>query len=315
MKHRIPGRIFIPTTLLVILAAFMMVTPMNFLPRNGLAGIFYNAFHQLGNVLSHWIVWVILLLSFLMLLVINNINKVIERKKLEKLSPRERAIFLEEKKEGYLKRLFRSSREKQSEEEEKELLLDHGFDGIKELDNSLPQWWLAMFYIGTAYMIIYVIAYFTTDFAHPIEEYNVESALMEEQSKAWIVKNDITIEKAENLYQDEAAIQRGEAIFKNVCATCHTPNGGGAAGPNLTDDYWINHREEDLFKNIYSMVYDGSPNNPAMQAFGQTKQLTGLDVQDVASYVYHLNQEVPQVKESEGGLAAQGDKMPQWARK
>ena len=315
MKHRIPGRIFIPITLLVILAAFMMVIPMDFLPKHGLAGVFYNAVTQLENVLSYWIVWVVLLLSFLMMIIINEINKVIERKKLAKLSPEERAIFLEERKEGYLKRLFKSSKEKQSDEEEKELLLDHGFDGIQELDNSLPQWWLAMFYMGTAYMIIYVIAYFTTDFAHPIDEYNFETALMEKRAEEWIKKNDITIEKAENGFEDEGTLQRGEAIFKNICATCHTPNGGGAAGPNLTDDYWINHREDDLFKNIYSMVYDGSPNNPAMQAFGQTKQLTGLDIQDVASYVYYLNQVKPQVTEAEGGLAPQGDEMPKWKRK
>ena len=315
MKHRIPGHIFIPITLLVILAAFMMVIPTDFLAKNGLAGIAHNAFYQLKNVLSYWIVWVVLLLSFLMLLIIENLNKVIERKKIAQLSPQERAIFLAEKKEGYLKRLFRSGREKQSAEEEEALLLDHGFDGIQELDNSLPQWWLSMFYMGTAYMIIYVIAYFTTDFAHPIEEYNTHSALMEERAQEWIKKNDIKIDQAQNFYQDEGALQRGEAIFKNVCATCHTPNGGGAAGPNLTDDYWINHREDELFQNIYSMVYDGSPNNPAMQAFGETKQLTGLDIQDVASYVYYLNQVAPQVTEAEGGLAPQGDEMPQWKRK
>ncbi|MBV7440331.1 c-type cytochrome [Weeksellaceae bacterium TAE3-ERU29] len=315
MKHRIPGHIFIPITLLVILAAFMMVIPMDFLPQHGLAGVAHNAFYQLKNVFSYWIVWIVLLLSFLMLLIIENLNKVIERKKIAQLTPQERAIFLAEKKEGYLKRLFKSGRERQSEEEEKALLLDHGFDGIQELDNSLPQWWLSMFYMGTAYMIIYVIAYFTTDFAHPVEEYEIETALMDERAQEWIKKNDIKIDQAQNFYQDEGALQRGEEIFKNVCATCHMPNGGGAAGPNLTDDYWINHREGDLFKNIYSMIYDGSPNNPAMQAFGQTNQLTGLDVQDVASYVYHLNQELPPVTEAEGGLAPQGDEMPQWKRK
>uniref|UniRef100_UPI0039A5C405 cbb3-type cytochrome c oxidase N-terminal domain-containing protein n=1 Tax=Ornithobacterium rhinotracheale TaxID=28251 RepID=UPI0039A5C405 len=315
MKHRIPGRITIPIVLLSILATFMMIIPMDFIPEDGLVGIFTNAVKQLKNVFSYWIVWVILGISLLMLLIINEINRVIERKKLAKLSPQERAIFLEEAKEGYLKRLFRSSREKQSEEEEQAILLDHGFDGIKELDNSLPQWWLAMFYLGTAYMIIYVIAYFTTDFAHPIEEYNAQNALMEEQAQLWIKQNDITIDKAENLYKDEGALQRGEAIFTSICATCHMANGGGAAGPNLTDDYWINHQESELFKNIYHVVYDGSPNNPAMQAFGQTKQLTGLDIQDVASYVYYLNQVKPQVIVEEGGLAPQGEEMPQWKRK
>ncbi|CAI9428776.1 Cytochrome c oxidase subunit III [Candidatus Ornithobacterium hominis] len=315
MKHRIPGSVFIPVVMLVILAAFMTVTPVNFIPEHGLLGIFYNAYYQIINVLSNWVVWVILILSFLMLLVVDYMNKVIERKKFEQLSPEEQAIYVEEKKAGFFKTWFRSGREKQTEEEEQAILLDHGFDGIKELDNSLPQWWLALFYLGCIYMVIYIVAYFTTDFAHPIEEFNVETAMLQEQADEWIKSNDITIAEAENFYQDEAAIERGKVIYENICATCHTKSGGGSVGPNLTDDYWINHTEDDLFKNIYKVIYDGSPNNPAMQAFGQTKQLTGLDVQDVSSYVYSLNQVQQEVTQADGGLEPQGDEISKWKRK
>lgn len=312
MKHRTPGSVFIPLTLLIVLAAFMMVIPMNFLPKDGLMGIFYNAWYQLINVLSYWIVWVVLILAFLMLLVVNNVNKAIERKRFSKLSPAEQAQYIEGSKVGYWKRLLRSSREKQSDAEEESIILDHGFDGIKELDNALPQWWLAMFYLGIVYCVIYIVAYFTTDFAHPDEEYQVETARLEEGFKTWREANDIKVDKADIA---NANIENGQAIFGNICATCHTANGGGAAGPNLTDDFWINHSVDDLYKNIYTVVYDGSPNNPAMQAFGQTKQLTGLDIQDVAAYVYSLNQEKPQVTEAEGGLSPQGDQMPAWKRK
>lgn len=314
MKHRIPGSVFIPVVMLVILAAFMMVTPVNFIPEHGLYGILYNAYNQLVNVLSSWVVWVVLVLAFLMLLVVNYMNKVIERKKFQQLTPEEQAIYLEETKQGFFKTWFRSGREKQTEEEEKAILLDHGFDGIKELDNSLPQWWLALFYLGCIYMVIYVVAYFTTDFAHPIEEFNVESAMLQEKENEWIKNNDITIAEAENLYQDETSIARGKEIFENICATCHTKSGGGSVGPNLTDSHWINHSEEDLFKNIYKVIYDGSPNNPAMQAFGQTNQLTGLDVQAVASYVYNLNQVQPIVTKEQGGLEPQGDEISKWKR-
>lgn len=312
MKHRTPGNVFIPLILLVVLAAFMMVIPIDFLPKNGLGGVFYNAFHQLKNVLSHLIVWVVLALAFVMLLVVNAINKVLERKKFAKLSPEAQAKYLEENKINFWKRLFNSSKEKQSDEEEKEIILDHGFDGILELDNSLPQWWLAMFYLGAVYCVIYIVSYFTTDFAHPYEEYEVETARLEEQSAIWIKKNDIKVDKADIA---NANVERGKEIFNNICATCHTANGGGAAGPNLTDAYWINQLDPDLYKNIYSMAYDGSPNNPAMQAFGQTGQLTGLDIQDVAAYVYSLNQEKPQVTEAEGGLAPQGNLVEAWKRK
>lgn len=309
MKHRTPGHIFIPLTLLIILAAFMMVIPTDFIPQNGLKEIIPNAFKQMVNVLSHWIVWVVLILAFIMLLVVDNINKVVERKKFAKLSPEEQAKYLEEEKIGYFKRLIRSSREKQSDEEEKELVMDHGFDGILELDNALPTWWLAMFYLGVVYCVIYIVAFFTTDFANQEIEYEVETAQLESQFAAWVKANDIKVDQA-NI--ENASIEHGEEIFQNLCATCHMANGAGAAGPNLTDDYWINQLDSDLYKNIYSMVYDGSPNNPAMQAFGQTNQLTGLDIQDVAAYVYQLNQEKPEVSEADGGLAPQGDLVEAW---
>lgn len=312
MKHRTPGSVFIPLFMLVILAAFMMVIPVDFLPEDGFVGIFFNAWNQMTNVLSYWIVWVVLILSFIMLMIINSFNKVIERKKFSLLSEEDKAKFLKEREEGYFKRLIKSSKEKQSEKEEKELILDHGFDGITELDNSLPQWWIALFYLGVVYCFIYMVAYFTTDFAHFDKEYEVDTARLEEQFTIWVKENDIKVDQADIANAD---VEHGKEIFTNICATCHTANGGGAAGPNLTDEYWINHLNDDLYKNIYTMVYDGSPNNPAMQAFGQTEQLTGLDIQDVAAYVYSLNQENPPVTKEDGGLEPQGELVDAWKRK
>ncbi|MXV37427.1 c-type cytochrome [Flavobacteriaceae bacterium Ap0902] len=311
MKHRTPGSVFIPLLLLVVLAAFMMIIPEDFLPETGLKGIIPNAWHQLTNVLSYWIVWIVLFLSLIMMLVVDGLNKVIERKRFSLLSPEEKAKYLKEKEQGFFSRLIKSSKERQSEEEEKEIILDHGFDGILELDNALPQWWVAMFYLGIVYCVIYIVAYFSTDFAHPNMEYEVEAARMETQFADWVKQNDINVDQATI---ENADVEHGKEIFGNICATCHTANGGGAAGPNLTDEYWINHLNDDLYKNIYTVVYDGSPNNPAMQAFGQTNQLTGLDIQDVAAYVYSLNQEEPLVTESEGGLAPQGDLVESWKR-
>lgn len=54
------------------------------------------------------------------------------------------------------------------------------------------------------------------------------------------------------------------------------------------------------------MVENGSPNNPAMQAFGKNGVLTGNDVQNVAAYVYHINQEQPPITVAQGGAAPQG---------
>lgn len=311
MKQRIPGSIFIPLTLFLILTGFLMVIPADFTPKQGFEGFFYNSWHQITNVLSYWIVWVVLILSFLLLMVIDNINKVVERRNFAKLTPLDQARYIEESKIGYFRRLIRSSAERQSDEVEEEIVLDHGFDGILELDNALPQWWLAMFYLGIIYCAIYIIAYFTTDFADQHLEYEVETARLETQFASWVKANDITFDQAD---MANASMENGEEIFSNLCATCHLANGGGAAGPNLTDNAWVNVLDYDLYKNIYMVVYDGSPNNPAMQAFGQTNQLTGLDIQDVSAYVHYLNQEAPIVTQDEGGLGPQGEVVYSWER-
>jgi len=77
-------------------------------------------------------------------------------------------------------------------------------------------------------------------------------------------------------------------------------------------DRWINQPEKTLFKNIYHVVENGSPNNPAMQAFGKNGVLTGKDIQNVAAFVYHINQEQAPITEKEGGAAPQGTEA-HWA--
>ena len=89
----------------------------------------------------------------------------------------------------------------------------------------------------------------------------------------------------------------------------------GGIGPNLTDDYWVNHEEEDLFKNIYHVIYNGSPKNAQMRAFGQKKELSGLAIEKIASYVYSLNQNEPAKTVADGAAAPQGDLVEKWKRK
>src|SRR5690606_8342560 len=178
----------------------------------------------------------------------------------KKLSPEAKQQYRERSKSGYLSNLMRSSRERQTEEEEEAIILDNGFDGIKELDNALPQWWLAMFYGGCIFADVYWLAYSFTDFAHAEIEYEEFNTAEEERVRKWIEENDITIDGAENKYADEQAIAEGKQIFENICATCHQASGGGGIGPNLTDDHWVNKVQDDLFKNIYDIVYNGSPN-------------------------------------------------------
>lgn len=311
MKQRTPGYIFIPIVLIAIVVILMMVTPVGFEKSSGFTGTFVNGWKHFVETFSSATAIGILLVAFIMLLIVNAINRVVESNKFKKLSPEAQKQYLALSKKGYLKNLFRSSRERQTDEEEEAMILDHGFDGIKELDNALPQWWLAMFYGGCVFAVVYLLAYSFTDFANPEVEYEEFNTAEEERVQEWIKNNDITIDGAENKFADAAAIAEGKQIFENICATCHTATGGGGIGPNLTDDHWVNKVQDDLFFNIYDIVYNGSPNNPQMRAFGQRGELTGLAIEKVASYVYYLNQEQPNAV---GGSAPQGEIVLEWAK-
>ncbi len=314
MKQRTPGRIFIPIIMITIIAIVMMVTPVGFEREPGIIGFFINTWKHFIETFSNGMAIGIIVISLIMLLIVNAVNKVVESQKFKTLTPEQQAQYVVMARQNYFKRLLQSGRHRQTDEEEEAIILDHGFDGIKELDNALPQWWLAMFYMGCVFMVVYVLAYSFTDFAHPDVEYEEFNTAEQERVDKWIAENDITIDEAKNKYLDPQAIENGKKTFETICATCHTANGGGGIGPNLTDDYWINKTQDSLFYNIYNIVFNGSPHNPTMRAFGKRGELTGLAIQDVASYVYHINKEEPTVTENEGGAAPQGDLIPEWSQ-
>jgi cytochrome c oxidase cbb3-type subunit 3 len=233
----------------------------------------------------------------------NAISGLAENERFKLMTEEEKATFLQEKQVPYFKRLYDSAFKKQSDVEEKDILIDHGFDGIMELDNKLPKWWLGLFYFGVVYAIVYLIAYTVTDFAHPDKEYEVEHKEQIASVEQWM--KDTPPPTIDNAKYSADNIAEGEQIFKTNCVSCHSEGGKGGIGPNLTDDYWINKPEKTLFKNIFHVVENGSPNNATMQAWGKNGVLTGFDIEKVAAYVYHINQEMP---DASGGAAPQGEK-------
>ncbi|MBT6745311.1 MAG: hypothetical protein HOB26_01995, partial [Flavobacteriales bacterium] len=44
-------------------------------------------------------------------------------------------------------------------EDEAEIMMDHEYDGIRELDNNLPPWWVYMFYITIIFGVVYIVHY------------------------------------------------------------------------------------------------------------------------------------------------------------
>lgn len=315
MRLRTPGRVFIPIIMVSVVGIIMMVTPVSFESKPGFFGFLDNTWRHFNETFSNGYAIAIAVIAFVMLLIVNRINKLVENEKFKRLSPEEQERYIELSKVNYFKRLINSAKYRQTDAEEEAMIIDHGFDGIKELDNSLPQWWVALFHMGNVFMVVYMLAYIFTDFAHADVEYEKHMAVAEEKVRIWVENNDITIEQAENRFTDQQALANGKQVYENVCATCHTANGGGGIGPNLTDGHWVNQTQDDLFLNIYDIIYNGSPQDPQMRPFGANNELTGLTIQDVASYVYYLNQEAPEVTTDMGGAAPQGELVAEWARK
>ncbi|MGC4128797.1 MAG: c-type cytochrome [Bergeyella sp.] len=273
--------------------------------------IIFYMFVQGWEFLSSQYFWGTVLISAILVFIHSSIGDLIENTKFKTLSEKEKNAYLEEKSIPYFKRLYASAFKKQSATEEKDILIDHGFDGIMELDNQLPKWWLGLFWFGVSFCIVYLTSYWLTDFANPVKEYDEEyKAQLASIEKYMETVPQATLETAEYSADN---IDAGREVFQTNCVSCHMDGGKGGIGPNLTDKFWKNQPEKTLFKNVFHIVENGVTGT-AMQAWGKNGVLTGNDIQNVAAYVYHINQEQAPITQAQGGAAPQGTEA-NWEKK
>lgn len=271
----------------------------------GLTVMAFEMFGQDSAYLSSPFFWGLLIIVVILLLIMNSIGDLIEDQNFSKLSEEEKAAYKRDKNTPYFQKLWNSAFKKQSATEEKDIIIDHGFDGITELDNALPKWWIGLFYFSIVFCVVYLFAYAFTDYAHPEAELNSETkkmlASIEEFEKT---APQINLESAK---YNADYITEGEELFKTNCVSCHADNAKGGIGPNLTDKHWINIKEKSLFKNVFWMLENGSPNNPTMRPFIKEGTISGRDAEKIAAYVYHINQEKAPITQKDGGAAPQGE--------
>jgi len=191
--------------------------------------------------------------------------------------------------------------------EEKELLIAHDYDGIQELDNPIPAWFMYLFYATIIFAAGYLLTYHVFKVA-PLQydEYKTEMAQADIAKKIYLSKAaNIVDENTVKLVRDPAVLASGQAIFKTTCAACHGDHAQGNVGPNLTDDYWLHGGKiNDLFKTIkYGVLAKGMPT--------WEKQLSPKQISDVASYIKSLQGTNPGgAKEPQGVKeAAAGNKL------
>jgi len=157
-----------------------------------------------------------------------------------------------------------------------EKLMDHDYDGIKELDNPAPAWIMAIFYITITFAVFYGAYYFWFGQGPTQEEeYAADNLAYAEKYK------DVQSNKDLKILTDEVSVAEGAGIYNEMgCATCHGANGeGNAVGPNLTDNFWKNGCS---FDEVFTLVKDGKTAT-AMTAY-KTK-MSDTKIQKVVSYI------------------------------
>ena len=125
-------------------------------------------------------------------------------------------------------------------DDEHEILLDHDYDGIQELDNSLPQWWLMTFYGAVVFSFFYVGYFHFWGGPSLSEELEVAMQPIYAQQKAVAAEREKAGEaEIMALLNDAEAMKMGAEVYTSKCAVCHLADGGGLIGPNLTDEFFI----------------------------------------------------------------------------
>jgi cytochrome c oxidase cbb3-type subunit III len=161
-------------------------------------------------------------------------------------------------------------------------LLEHASDGIQELDNLLPRWWVWLFWICNVFAFLYMLYFHVLNLGYSQAAAYAKEAQAGEQIKsaslATFESNLSSLEPS----KDNAEIERGRNIFITYCAPCHRQDGGGLVGPNLTDDYWIHGATyHDSLKTIINGV-------PAKGMLTWRGVLKPEEIKSVASFIYTL---------------------------
>lgn len=188
-------------------------------------------------------------------------------------------------------------------EKEAELDLGHDYDGIRELDNRLPPWWLYGFYISIIFAVVYLWRYHVSHSA-PLshEELQIAMTQAEEQKAEYLKKSASNVDENTVKLLTGGDLADGEKVFKQNCAPCHGKLGEGIVGPNLTDDYWLHGGS---IKDVFKTIKYGWPEK-GMRSWKD--DLSPVQIAQVASYIKSIHGSNPaNAKPQQGELYRDDD--------
>jgi cytochrome c oxidase cbb3-type subunit 3 len=173
-------------------------------------------------------------------------------------------------------------------------LMNHEADGITELDNQLPRWWVWLFVITCIFAVVYLVHYHVMKNG-PLQvamyDQEMAAAKKPEPAAAAAVGGDPAAASAaaapEEPSNDSAVLASGKELFTRNCMVCHGPDGQGLIGPNLTDEYWIHGG---TYADVKHTIVEGVP---AKGMITWKNVLKADEIQNVASYVWSLRGTTP----------------------
>jgi cytochrome c oxidase cbb3-type subunit 3 len=234
-----------------------------------------------------------LLLVLMILIAIELILSSIENIMFQTLSEEGKEKYLASKNKKlewkWAKNLYQRLTKTKSIEREGEIIMDHNYDGIRELDNVLPPWWVYLFYGTIVFGVIYLVRFHVVGEYTQAEEYDQEVAAAKIEIEEY-KKNakDLVDASTVELLTDASDLSAGEKIFTTSCVVCHMADGGGGIGPNLTDDHWILGGG---IKNVFNTISEGGRDGKGMVAWKQS--FKPAEIAQVASYVISLGGTTP----------------------
>jgi cytochrome c oxidase cbb3-type subunit 3 len=184
----------------------------------------------------------------------------------------------------------------------------HEWDGIRELNNPLPRWWVIVFYATIVWAIVYWVfmpawpalpglqgyTHGTRDHSDRANVAGDLAALDVQRAQYAQRLAGASLAQIESDPQLQAfALEAGRSAFANNCATCHGSGAQGAAGyPNLNDDDWLwGGTLADIHTTIEAGVRAGSPatRKSQMPAYGRDKLLQPGQIGDLVQYVLEIS--------------------------
>ncbi len=168
-------------------------------------------------------------------------------------------------------------------EKEASIIMEDEYDGIRELDNNLPPWWVAMLFATMIFAVVYIFHYhiFRTGDLQ-IAEYTKAVDKADTDVKEYLSKMAMNVDETNvTVMTSDNDLSAGKTLFQNNCVVCHGEKGEGDIGPNLTDDYWIYTGDiKAIFKTIKLGTANGMPEHAS--------KLNPIQTQQISSYIWHL---------------------------